>query len=466
MSAKDALLGAAPVDWPVPDDLRNGLAKLHPWPRGKLLPLALENFGLAFAERLCLDPSPVMLAFLTATTTVLNGRVFIRPDVQNPTWQEPTALWLAVVMGVATKKTPMLKAALAPCWAIEKVLRKQAEEEQEQHRTALARWEATDRKERGPKPLPPVPSRLLAQDATREALADLLVHNPGLLAYHDELAGLFKVWGREDRGSERAFYLAAHSGAPVSVDRIMRGSTFIERPVLSLLGFIQPGPFRERVLEGQTEGAGADGLLQRFVVVTAQEQPWVEDRPTIDPGYMDDYHRLVERIWDGLLHSGERVLTFSDDAQQLWRRWESEVEQEIRFPDISDAWRALLGKRLGLTARFAAVLHMLWEQPESVSEVTLRRAIALVQWLEPHNQVIWKRALHGNQEPVLKLARKLQTEELAELTVRTVSHKQMAGIATAEEARRVLGVLAEAGWVIPNGKVFVVNPRVKEVFGV
>ncbi|WP_018466599.1 YfjI family protein [Calidithermus timidus] len=468
MSALDAIKAAPEATpeqvWPEPEPLDTA-ARLRPWPEGAILPPEIEDYGLAFADRLCLDPGPVMLTMLAAATAASNGRVWVEPDRDNPTWREPTALWLAVVMGVSTKKTPLLKAALAPVWAIEAELRAAHERAMAEYEAELARWEAAKRGERGPKPKPPVPERLLAQDATREALGDLLAHNPGILAYHDELSGLFKTWGREDRGADRAFYLSAYSAAPVAVDRILRGSTHIPRPVLSLIGFVQPGPFRERVLEAQGgDGAGADGLLQRFVIVTGQERPWVDERPAIPLEAKERYHALIARVYDTLRHGDERVLRFTPEAQSLWHQWEGQTEREQRHPDHPEAWKALLGKRLGLTARLAAVLSLLWDEHSGeISAATLRRAIALVLWLEPHARRVWHRALSGNDEPVLRLARKLRAGELVTFTERHLSHRNVAGIATIAEARRVVARLLEAGWVIREWDGYRANPRVREV---
>jgi len=467
MTARDLLVRAPEVEpgqvWPTPEPLDTA-AKLIPWPEGRLLPPEIEDYGLAFADRLCIDPSPVLLTMLAGLTAVTNGRLWIEPDPDNPTWREPTALWLAVVMGVSTKKTPLLKAALAPLWHLEGELREAHEQEMAEYEAELARWEATKRAERGPKPNPPTPKRLLAQDATREALADLLGHNPGILAYHDELSGLFRTWAREDRAADRAFYMSAYSAAPVAVDRILRGSTHIPRPVLSLIGFVQPGPFRERVLEAQGgDGAGADGLLQRFVVVTGQERPWEDERPAIPLEAKERYHALIARVYDILRHGDERVLRFTPEAQSLWHQWESQTEREIRHPDHPEAWKALLGKRLGLTARLAAVLAAAWEEYGPVSAATLKRAIALVMWLEPHARRIWHRALSGNDEPIVKLARKLQAGELERFTERELYRKGVAGLTTAAETRRVLSALTEAGWLVQDGKAFRVNPRVREV---
>ena len=449
--------------WPEPEPL-DSATRLHPWPEGKVLPPDMEDYALAFANRLCLDPAPVCMGFLVASTAVTNGRLWVEPDPDNPTWREPTALWLATVMPAGAKKTPLLKAALAPIWAIEAQLRDEYEVEKARYEADLQRWEGTKRSERGPKPKPPTPKRLLVHDATREALGELLANNPGILAYHDELAGLFRLWAREDRGADRAFYLSAYSAAPIHVDRILRGSTFIARPVLSLLGYIQPGPFRKYILEAQNgDGGGADGLLQRFAIVTASPRPWEDERPPIPREYQERYHNLVLRVYSVLHNGPERVLSLTPEAQEIWRKWESQTERELRTPDHPEAWKALLGKRMGLTARFAAVLSALWGEYTTISETTMRRAIALVLWLEPHVKLVWYRAIHGNDEPVLKLARKLQAGELTSFTERQLARNNVCGIATVAEARRVVAQLLEAKWIAKDGERYLVNPRVREV---
>lgn len=138
----------------------------------------------------------------------------------------------------------------------------------------------------------------------------------------------------------------------------------------------------------------------------------------------------------------------------------------MRNPDHPDAWKALLGKRMGLTARLAGVLSALWDGYTAISEATLRRATDLILWLEPHAKRIWHRAIAGSDEPVLKLARKLRAGELTSFTTRDLYRRGLAGIATAEQARRVVEVLAEAGWVVrdpQNPHRWVVNPRCRRM---
>jgi len=61
----------------------------------------------------------------------------------------------------------------------------------------------------------------------------------------DELAGMFEQFDREDRVSDRAFYLEGWNGLnPYTSDRSTRGTTHADAVCISLLGGIQPGKLR------------------------------------------------------------------------------------------------------------------------------------------------------------------------------------------------------------------------------
>jgi len=472
MSAADLLLRAAEVQdhevWPepLPLDSLGGPTPID-FPLGKILPPALEDFAAAFAERLRVPVGIVAMSQLCVASAAVGGRATIAPDRNDCTWIEPSALWVVGVMGVSSHKTPILKAALAPLHEIERELRQVHEKALREYEEELEAWQRKKAAQRGPKPAKPVQPRLLASDCTREALADLLVHNPGLLAYQDELAGLFRTWNIPERGPERSFYVSAYSGTPAHIDRIQRGASYIERPTLSLLGFIQPGPFRNIVREAFADGAGADGLLQRFAVVTGELLPWVEKRPAVTEDLMQGYHNAIRDLYlRTQLWPEPRKLEFDDEAQDLWYGWQSENERARRDPDISGAWEAYLGKRMGLTARLALVLGLLHGQERRLDAITLTRAIALVKWLEPHARRVWTRALNGDTGPAIKLAGKLQRGELDRFTERQLAHNNVAGISTAAEAKQAVEILVEANWIIREGNAYRVNPRVRRGGGV
>ena len=457
--------------WPTPEPIESlDEAPLREFPREVILPRELEQYAVALADRLRIPLGLIAMAQMAAASAVMGGKAFVAPDRDNASWVEPSNLWVVGVAEVSSKKTPVLNAVLRPLYELDKELRDEHQRELEEYEQELEEWKAAKRGERGPKPQRPAQTRLLAADTTKEALAELLAASPAILSYQDELSALFRTWKREDRAAERSFYLSAYSGTPLVVDRITRQATHLERPVLALLGFAQPGVFAEIITEAVQDGGGADGLLQRFIPVVGELLPWVDERPRIPANLAERYAVAVKALYDTTRAWSEeyRVLGFDDEAQPLWYMWEAETEKALRDPNHPTAWRGYLGKRMGLTARLALVLGLLHGEYGRLSATSLRRAIAVVLWAEPHAKRVWARALHGDTTPMAKLAQKLRAGEFEGFTLRDLYRKGVAGIATAQEARRVVEALAEAGWVARDPHTphrWVVNPRCKGVSG-
>ena len=85
----------------------------------------------------------------------------------------------------------------------------------------------------------------MAQDVTIEATQDILQDSPaGILYYSDELSGWFgsmdKYSGVRGSAKDRAFWLESYNGGSYTVDRIQRGTVFVEHLSVSMLGGIQP----------------------------------------------------------------------------------------------------------------------------------------------------------------------------------------------------------------------------------
>src|SRR5262249_18902922 len=112
----------------------------------------------------------------------------------------------------------------------------------------------------------PLMRRYTVSDTTVEKLGELLLENPiGILCYRDELFGLLDSLEREDRASDRSFYLSCWAGSDtIEVDRIIRGSKFIHGACLSMLGTMQPGRLAAHLNHALKGDRADDGLMQRF----------------------------------------------------------------------------------------------------------------------------------------------------------------------------------------------------------
>jgi len=449
-------------DWPVPQDLATLESPLPPWERGALPP-ALEDLAEALAGRHLVEPTAPAVAMLAAVSAVLGyRRVVVAPEPDNPSWEEVPVLWVALVGPPGSGKTPILRDVTRPLWAIEHELAERNRRDWEEYEVDLERWQGAKRGERGEKPKPPTPRRLVVSDITPEKLGVILEVNPAVLVHVDELKGLIQSWRREDRAAGRAFFMSAYHGAPSVIDRVMRGTIYLERPQVAILGGIQPGPWHQVVRGGLGRGEDADGLLQRFTPIVIDPLPPVKEPPPVPREVLWDYEGAVIRLWEGEVP--QRVST-SPEAYHLWREWRFETLQEQRNPELPEAWRGYLSKRMGLTARLAGILSVLWGEDGVISERSMGRAIYLVKGiLEPHARRAWRVGQVGDVSPALRLGKKLKEGKVERFTRRHVYTWGWGGISTAEEAGQALHLLERAGWVVydPATRSYWVNPRIRE----
>ena len=450
-------------EWPEPQDLATLEAPLPPWKKG-LLPPVMEGLAEALGGQLRVEPTAAAVAMLAAVSAVLAYRkLVVAPEPDNPSWEEVPPLWVVLIGPPGSGKSPLIREAAKPLWAIEASLAEENKQAREEYEAELAAWQAAKKGERGPKPQPPKDTRLMTSDITPEALAAILEVNPAVLVHVDELKGLFQSWRREDRAAGRAFFLSAYHGAPSVIDRVMRGTTYLQRPQAAILGGIQPGPWHQVVRGGLGRGEDADGLLQRFTPIVIDPLPPVKEPPPVPKEALWAYRDLVMDLWGAEIP--QRVVP-SPEAYALWREWRYETQLEQRNPELPEAWRGYLSKRMGLTARLAGILSVLWGEPGVISEKVMARAIYLVKGiLEPHAKRAWRVGQVGDISPALRLAKRLREGGVEQFTRREVYTREWGGITTSEEAGQALSLLEKAGWVRydPQARVYRVNPRIKEV---
>jgi putative DNA primase/helicase len=269
------------------------------------LPDGLRGFVKDISERMQCPPDFAAVGVLVMMATIIGRKVSIRPK-QKDNWTVIPNLWGAVVGNSGVKKSPTLGAALSPlnklATAAHEIYSKQkaahdeiaefAKLQQSVNKSAARATLKKDQKadvknllQSGDTDDAPILKRYTTNNATYEALGELLMENPnGLLVESDEIIGLLKQLDASGQETARSFYLTAADGdKSYTFDRIMRGKgQRIEALCLSIIGGIQPGVLAEYVRQATGGGAGADGLLQRFGLMVYPDI-------TPDTKYVDRY---------------------------------------------------------------------------------------------------------------------------------------------------------------------------------
>jgi hypothetical protein len=411
--------GAAPVAreapafradaWPAPTPIETTLPPVAAFD-GDLLPDDLRDYVLDVADRQQTPPDFVAVAALCGLAALVGNKARICPK-QNDDWQVVPNLWGAIIGRPSAMKSPAMRSALAPVYALQDALRKQWEADcrasdveaalssldaKEAGKKAAKAIKAGDREEA--KRLleeqrvedddePPCP-RLIVNDATVEKLGELMNENPrGLLLIRDELAGFIARMHAEEYQSERAFYLEAFNGdGSFTYDRIGRGTIHIETATLSMIGGIQPSRIAPLV-RGAMTGANDDGLIQRLQLTVWPDEPldwkWIDRAPDREARERFDavFRRLHER--SAGIETPE-TYGFAADAQELFQQWMTEVQTEARSGRLSSVLESHMLKLPKTVASLALIFHLTDGGDGAVTTEATARALDWAEYLLTH----------------------------------------------------------------------------------
>ena len=143
----------------------------------------------------------------------------------------------------------------------------------------------------------PVLKHFTTQDATLEGLNSTMRNNNNTMCYNpDELDSFLQSISRYKSSSDAGQYLSMYSNQPVSIHRAGKEPVFIETPILSIYGTIQPEILKKNVAKFNLVDCG---FLQRFLFVYPEsiiEQPENELSIPEDviTGYFDFINSLLE----------------------------------------------------------------------------------------------------------------------------------------------------------------------------
>lgn len=337
-------------------------------------------------------------------------------------------------------------------------------------------------------------ARFRTNDATIEALHDLLAGNPrGILVFRDELVGLLKGWEKQGHEQDRAFYLEAWNGhGSFPLDRIGRGHVICDNMCVSILGGTQPDKVRGYLYQARQEN---DGLLQRFqLLVYPDTAPYA--------GMVDEYPDDAARdaafgIFDTLARadfatqaetdSFGRIpfLRFDDAGQALFIDWYDYLHRhQIEAPDEAPLMVEYLSKQPKTFAALALLFHLIdrasamqhGNVPGPVSEAAAQRAAGWCDYLEAHARRIFALGQTLQSQAAGELARRIEAGALDgadSFTARDIYRKQWHLLDDAEIVGDALNELVDAGWLLQTvqsagfqmrGHVrYRVNPKARSV---
>lgn len=456
-----------PVRWPAVTPIVSTLPPVMPFDP-ELLPEALRDYVVDVSER---QQSPVdfgAVVSVVGLAAIIGNKYRIRPKSHDD-WLIVPNLWGAIIGRPSAMKSPAMQSALAPVYMIQDELRRLWEErcraldidgtlagldEKQAKQRAAKALKAGDRdaakqilSEIGADDAeePPCP-RIIVNDMTVEKGGELLNENKnGLFLVRDELPGFLARLESEDAQSERAFYLEAFNGdGSFTYDRIGRGTIHIENCTLSIIGGVQPSRIAP-IVKGALSGRNNDGLIQRLQMTVWPDDvgdwKWVDRTP--DGRARIAYDRVFKSLHDLPRDpEGPIVLSFTAEAQAMFRTWMEELQAEARSGSLASTLESHILKMPKTIASLALIFELADGGFDAVGATATARALDWADYLRSHAN-----RLYAAGQTMTEDGARLIVERRAQLpnqfTARDVQRKAWAGLSDRDAVASAIEILVE-----------------------
>lgn len=414
VTGRDAALGkndamgrdAAIGTWNIDTDMGKGIGKdkgrtMGDDNSGTTIPLGafpkkIQEMAKVLVEYENYNQDYLLVSMLSAVATAIGNTCQIRIK---GCWTSSPILYVILVGRPGVGKTPPLDFAFKPIRAHDYKLLKKYKEDDEAY--SLFMEKRKSRKftySQSEIPEIPILQRTVISDFTPEALMQAHnVNQRGIVAFVDEIMGMFNTVNQYSKGQLIEQLLTAHSGKPLDITRCSLDIPIhIEQPCINIIGTTQT----KRVHELVDKGYGDNGLIDRILFAYPK-------RHTISPWQLhgtesnydgrkcfDLWADVVEKILALPCQYDDEtgmviptIINFTAEAQQHFFDWRNRTVDYIN--SIKDD--ALIDGRIMKThlntARLALVIQMMrWACGEAGNENvdidSVKAAIELGEYFE------------------------------------------------------------------------------------
>lgn len=477
--------------WDVPVPLTGATTAIPPFPVD-VFPAWLGDMVTGVARFTATDPAMAGTLAVAVLSACTGGRLEVEPVAG---WREPTNIFTAVIAGPGERKSPVHRAMTAPLFIAQATLadairpriaeaaalRDIADRQAEQAKAQAAK--ATDPSKRDEAAaeavaaaiaaeaitVPGLP-KLITDDATPEALINLMAANGGRMAIISDEGGIFDTLaGRYSGAPNLDPYLKGHAGQPMSNERTTREGASIDKPALTVCVMAQPVVLRQF---GGNAGLAGRGLPARFLFALPASMAGYRpvDTPSVPEQVADGYRRRVHDLaatfaeWED-----PAVVVLTEEAGKVRRAAAEQVEAELRPGGNLHDMREWGNKLSGATLRLAGLLHVAhhptdaWRRPIDADRMT--DAVRLAEFFAAHYRAaIATISADAATETARRVLAIVTAKGMTTFTRRELHRRCHRQLPRAADVTAVLDVLTTHGWIrTAEAGGYEVHPRATDL---
>lgn len=355
------------------------------------------------------------------TFSIIFGNAF-RVKIKNG-WYEGTTLWICLVGRAGIGKTPSIN-------NITKPLVKANTQELKAYQKELERYQEyqdmnKEEKQFLDEPKKPKNKQFIMYDITLESLVDIhqdVKNGIGLLK--DELASWFKDMNKYRAGSDLEFWLSTWSGNPAIFNRKTSRNSFVHKPLISVMGGIQPTILTQFFTNEYKES----GFLDRVLLCYPDLKVNYWNEQEVEQEMLDWYTDTTISIYKGILaqvvdydpEDGEikpRIVHFSLDAKREWERIFNDITKLENSDDENEYIKSVYPKMKSYLGRFCLILNLMHSfmydtnSLEINKEIVLKAEKLVYYFINQAKKIKFNSDKHREITSILKFTDKLSTRE-------------------------------------------------------
>lgn len=327
----------------------------------EIYPTEIQNYILQCHKTLDSSIDYMGASFLWLLSVIIGNSVKV--EVKRG-WFENATVWISCVGKAGLGKTPSINNIIFP---LKKINNKEIKNYIKQRQKYEA-YEKLDKKEKelAEEIKQPIKTQFIVNDVTIEALVELHEENKNAIGvFKDELAGFFKDMNKYRQGSDLEFWLSSWSNQGVSVNRKTAKSSFVESPIIPILGGIQPSILTQFFTEENKDNGFIDRILLVFPELEIEYYNDKEMEESVITWYNDfiiDFYDTIKKaliVYDEDSEVLSHIATFDLESKKEWERIFNKITNYQNSDDETEYFKSMYPKLKSYIPRFALLINTL-----------------------------------------------------------------------------------------------------------
>jgi ABC-type oligopeptide transport system ATPase subunit len=306
-------------------------------------------------------------------------------------WIESAVVWISLVGEAGIGKTPSISRIIYP---LEKINNGEIKKYIKNTKLYEAYMDLDKKEKQNNEEIKkPSKTQMIVSDFTIEAITDLHEENKNAVGvFCDELAGWYKDMNKYRAGSDLEFWLSSWSNKGIAMNRKTAKSSFVESPILPVLGGIQPKILVQFFTEENKDNGFIDRMLTTFPDAKVDEYNDDDLSEEIIQWYNDyvvNFYNVIKKHVikydpDGEIKS--KIVPLSDGAKRLWIEVFNKITSHQNSDDENEYMKSMYPKQKSYIPRFALILNTLYAYDNTensmdyISERSMAGAIKLSEY--------------------------------------------------------------------------------------